>query len=143
MLALLHTAPAWRLSVDSRAAASFTYCAWPGVLCGGASGGDVLAVSLRGVGASGALPAIVGARLTSLAELDLAGNSYRGEVPPTWAGMRALTRLDVSGNALSGELPAALCARLRSFNGSGNDCLVDCRVARRRHVEALGHAATW
>jgi hypothetical protein len=87
-----------------------SYCAWPGVLCGGPTGGDVVGLDLSGGGYSGNVPAIVGARLTHLTYVDLSNNKLSGKLPSTLLSLASLRLLVFSGNAglIADALPEAL-----------------------------------
>ena len=55
---------------------------------------------------SGAIPSILGTRLTQLERLDLSNNGLTGEIPNQLTSVTGLAALDLSGNQLSGTIPA-------------------------------------
>ena len=105
LIALLQ-ATTWKADVD---AGSFTYCSWPGVVCGGSSGSGVVSLSFRGKGYSGQLPEQLG-KLTDLQRLDLSGNpGLVGTIPASLDAVAAsLTYINVSSTGLSGVIPSLL-----------------------------------
>ncbi|CAM0947860.1 unnamed protein product [Alopecurus aequalis] len=78
-------------------------CAWPGVLCSGAS---VVGVVLPNRTLRGKVSASL-ADLTTLRVLNLSGNALRGGLPAGILRLGLLEVLDVSSNSLSGELAGA------------------------------------
>jgi len=120
-LVSLLKATTWRRDVVL-CGALVTYCAWPGVLCGGPSGGNVVALDLSNRGYSGSVPVELGARLTALSLLDLSGNRLSGSLPDTFDLLSQLEAVNLSENDFEGSLPASLLAlsELRYLNVTGN-----------------------
>ena len=69
--------------------------------------GRVVALSLRGNGLTGSIPAELG-QLGELRSLDLSYNRLSGEMPPELGDLDPLERLDLRGNRLTGALPVEL-----------------------------------
>ncbi|XP_047079014.1 phytosulfokine receptor 1-like [Lolium rigidum] len=90
-------------------------CAWPGVLCSGAS---VVGVVLPNRTLRGKVSASL-TDLTALRVLNLSGNALRGALPAGILRLSFLEALDVSSNALAGTLTISLPA-IRVFNVSYN-----------------------
>ena len=101
-----------------------TYCAWPGVTCGGPSGGDVVALSLTSI--AGRLPAELGS-LTYLTSLSLVGGPLvlSGSIPASLGNLTRLTYLNLGSNGLTGTLPSTLSSltRLTYLSVAGNALL--------------------
>lgn len=80
--------------------------------------------SLANVGLSGELPlnTAVWAPLSSLEELDVAGNSLHGYVPPEIGTLRDLRTLSLQENDFTGDLPVewSQLSNLENLNVSGN-----------------------
>lgn len=107
-----------------------TYCFWPGVMCGGTSGSDVIMFSLytylpsggpyygwrystfselRGSfwGKFGHIPEELG-NCTHLSYLDLSHSGLSSTIPASLGSLTALTYLDFTGNTLLGAIPETL-----------------------------------
>ncbi len=69
--------------------------------------GRVVALSLRGNGLTGSIPAELG-QLPELRSLDLYYNGLSGSIPPELGNLDRLERLDLTANQLSGSLPVEL-----------------------------------
>nr|XP_051195677.1 phytosulfokine receptor 1-like [Lolium perenne] len=93
-------------------------CAWPGVLCSGAS---VVGVVLPNRTLRGKVSASL-TDLTALRVLNLSGNALRGALPAGILRLSFLEALDVSSNALAGTLTSLSISlpAIRVFNVSYN-----------------------
>ncbi|KAM0923261.1 hypothetical protein ACQ4PT_005584 [Festuca glaucescens] len=93
-------------------------CAWPGVLCSGAS---VVGVVLPNRTLRGEVSASL-TDLTALRVLNLSGNALRGALPAGILRLSFLEALDVSSNALAGTLTSLSISlpSIRVFNVSYN-----------------------
>ncbi len=78
---------------------------WEGLTC---TGNNVIAIDLDGNNLVGTLPDLTA--LTSLQELDLAGNALSGSITPTLGALTGLTMIDLSSNDLTGSIPVELGA---------------------------------
>jgi Leucine-rich repeat (LRR) protein len=95
-------------------------CAWPGVLCSGASV-VVVGVVLPNRTLRGKVSASL-TDLTTLRVLNLSGNALRGALPAGILRLSFLEALDVSSNALAGTLTSLSISlpAIRVFNVSFN-----------------------
>ncbi|WCJ38914.1 Receptor-like protein EIX2 [Euphorbia peplus] len=67
---------------------------------------SVESVSLSNNNFSGPIPSDIGRNMPNTSVLELSGNSFTGEIPPSFNEMKKLYTLDLSNNHMIGEIPS-------------------------------------
>ncbi|XP_057797965.1 LRR receptor-like serine/threonine-protein kinase EFR [Salvia miltiorrhiza] len=100
-----------------------SFCTWIGVTCDSRRS-RVTKLNISDMGLEGSIPQEIG-NLSSLAYLDMSGNSFHGRLPKDICSHNNLQRLkllDLSSNKLQGDIPSSLyqCPQLESIDLSRN-----------------------
>ncbi|KAJ4829329.1 hypothetical protein Tsubulata_015560 [Turnera subulata] len=93
------------------------FCNWTGITCHQYYQNRVTSLSLNKLDLQGNLSPFL-SNLTFLTRLDLANNSFIGEIPTSYASLSRLEHLDMGSNKLEGSVPGFLhaCQSLKFFS---------------------------
>ncbi|XP_057789134.1 LRR receptor-like serine/threonine-protein kinase ERECTA, partial [Salvia miltiorrhiza] len=103
-----------------------SFCTWIGVTCDSRRS-RVTKLNISDMGLEGSISQEIG-NLSSLAYLDMSGNSFHGRLPKDICSHNNLQRLkllDLSSNKLQGDIPSSLyqCPQLESIDLSRNNLI--------------------
>lgn len=93
--------------------------------------GRLIGLSLKGLGISGSLPAVLGS-LTALVSLDLSGNRFTGDLPSSFSQLTSLQSFDMAGSAINDASLVSFIAMIKSNGGVvSNSYSGDCQILNR------------